>query len=89
MVPSVSPLSAAFHAFSFLMVYMRPYGIETWDQFLDDLMRHWSTADPHTYVDLLRENNARERRANCDCASNGYPAQRACFSSVFKDSGKE
>jgi hypothetical protein len=34
------------HAFSFPMSYMRRYGIETWDQFLDDFMRHWPTAEP-------------------------------------------
>jgi len=47
------------HAFSFPMSYMQRYGIETWDQFLDDFMRHRPTADPHTCVDLLRDNNQR------------------------------
>jgi hypothetical protein len=51
------------HAFSFPMSYMQRYGIKTWDQFLDDFMRHWPTADPHTYVDFLREGNARTGRA--------------------------
>lgn len=37
------------HAFSFPMSYMQRFGIETWDQFLDDFMRHWPTADPHEY----------------------------------------
>jgi len=47
------------HAFSFPTSYMQRYGIESWDQFLDDFMRHWPTADPHTYVDFLRDNNPR------------------------------
>ena len=25
----------------------------------NDFMRHWPTADPHTYVDLVREGNPR------------------------------
>jgi hypothetical protein len=37
------------HAFSFPMSYMQRFGIETSDQFLDDFMRHWPTADPHEY----------------------------------------
>ena len=52
------------HAFSFPMNYMKRYGIETWDQFLDDFMRHWPTVDPHTYVDFLREGNARTGNAS-------------------------
>jgi hypothetical protein len=52
------------HAFSFPMSYMRRYGIETWDQFLDDFMRHWPTADPHTYVEFHREGNARTGEAS-------------------------
>ncbi len=47
------------HAFSFPLGYMERYGIETWDQFLDDFMRHWPTADPHTYVEFVREGNPR------------------------------
>lgn len=47
------------HAFSFPMSYMKRIGIETWDQFLDDFMRHWPTADPYTYVDSLRDGNPR------------------------------
>jgi hypothetical protein len=35
------------------------YEIETWDQFLDGFMRHWPTADPHTYVNFVRNNNPR------------------------------
>ena len=29
------------HAFSFPMNYMKRYGIETWDQFLGDFIRHF------------------------------------------------
>lgn len=47
------------HAFSFPMSYMQRYGIANWDNFLDDFMRHWPTADPHTYVDFHREGNRR------------------------------
>jgi len=36
------------HAFSFPMSYMERYRIRSWDQFLDDFMRDWPTADPHT-----------------------------------------
>lgn len=38
---------------------MRRFGIETWDRFLDDFMRHWPTADPHTYVEFVRDGNPR------------------------------
>lgn len=47
------------HGFSFPMTYMDRFGIQTWDQFLDDFMRHWPTADPHIYVDFVREGNPR------------------------------
>jgi hypothetical protein len=47
------------HGFSFPLSYMERYGIDTWDRFLDDFMRHWPTADPHTYVDFVREHNPR------------------------------
>jgi len=30
---------------------MQRYGLQTWDAFLQDFMRHWPTADPHTYFD--------------------------------------
>lgn len=42
------------HAFSFPMSYMQRYGLTGWDNFLQDFMRHWPTADPHTYVDFVR-----------------------------------
>ena len=51
------------HAFSFPMSYMERYGIKTWDRFLDDFMRHWPTADPHTYVDFFRDGNRRTGEA--------------------------
>lgn len=41
------------------MSYMQRNGITNWDQFLDDFMRHWPTADPHTYVEFHREGNRR------------------------------
>lgn len=47
------------HGFSFPLSYMQRYGIASWDAFLDDFMRHWPTADPHTYVDFVREGNSR------------------------------
>ena len=47
------------HGFSFPMSYMQRYGISHWDVFLQDFMRHWPTADPHTYVDFVRDNNPR------------------------------
>ena len=47
------------HAFSFPMSYMQRYGISSWDDFLKDFMRHWPTADPHTYVDFVRDDNPR------------------------------
>lgn len=47
------------HAFSFPLSYMQRYGIESWDRFLDDFMRHWPTADPHTYVEFHRDGNLR------------------------------
>ena len=42
---------------------MERFGIETWDQFLEDFMRHWPTADPHTYVDFVRDGNPRTGEA--------------------------
>jgi hypothetical protein len=47
------------HAFSFPMSYMQRYGLSDWDTFLRDFMRHWPTADLHTYVDFVREDNPR------------------------------
>ncbi len=51
------------HAFSFPASYMTRYGIKNWDQFLDDFMRHWPTADPHIDVDSLRQGNQRTGEA--------------------------
>ena len=51
------------HAFSFPMSYMERFGIETWEQFLDDFIRHWPTAVPHTYVNFLRDGNPRTGEA--------------------------
>ena len=47
------------HGFSFPMSYMKRYGLSSWDDFLRDFMRHWPTADPHIYVDFVREGNPR------------------------------
>jgi hypothetical protein len=47
------------HGFSFPLSYMQRYGIETWDEFLHDFMRHWPTADPNTYVEFVRDGNPR------------------------------
>jgi hypothetical protein len=47
------------HGFSFPLSYLQRYGISSWDEFLDDFMRHWPTADPHTYVNFVREGNPR------------------------------
>ena len=47
------------HGFSFPMSYMQRYGLPNWDAFLQDFMRHWPTADPHTYVDFVRDDNPR------------------------------
>lgn len=35
-------------SFSFPMSDMQGYGIEAWDQFLDDIMLHWPITDPQT-----------------------------------------
>jgi hypothetical protein len=45
------------HAFSFPISYLVRYGLEDWDQFLDDFCRHWPTDEPHTYVDFVRDTN--------------------------------
>ena len=47
------------HGFSFPLSYMKRYGLSRWDVFLQDFMRHWPTAAPHTYVDFVRDNNSR------------------------------
>ncbi|MDH3464327.1 MAG: hypothetical protein OES26_00190 [Gammaproteobacteria bacterium] len=47
------------HGFSFPVTYMQRYGLENWDQFLGDFLTHWPTADDHTYVDFLIEDNQR------------------------------
>jgi len=74
------------HAFSFPMSYMQRYGIKSWDQFLDDFMRHWPTADPNTYVDFLRDGNLRTGEASelrlCEQWTAG---PKACSSSTCRD----
>ncbi len=52
------------HGFAFPHTYLRRNFIDNWDQFLDDFMRHWPTADPHTYVDFVRKGNPRCGKAN-------------------------
>ncbi len=47
------------HGFSFPLGYMQRYGLSSWDTFLQDFMRHWPTADPHIYVDFVRDDNPR------------------------------
>ena len=47
------------HGFSFPMRYMQRHGITSWGDFLRDFTRHWPTAQPHTRVDDLRDNNTR------------------------------
>ena len=67
------------HAFSFPMSYMERFGIKTWEQFLDDFMRHWPTADPHTYVDFVRDGNPRTGEATelrlCEQWTSGLKAR--------------
>jgi hypothetical protein len=43
------------HCFSFPLAYFRRYGLESWEEFLDDFVRHWPTHEPYTYVDFLLE----------------------------------
>jgi hypothetical protein len=53
------PIIGIDHGFSFPLSYMKRYGLSRWDDFLSDFMRHWPTADSHTYVDFVREGNPR------------------------------
>jgi hypothetical protein len=48
------------HAFSFPVSYLDRYGLQNWDQFLDDFCQHWPTHEDHAYVDFSRENNPRQ-----------------------------
>lgn len=45
------------HAFSFPHSYFQRYQLASWEQFLDDFVKHWPTHQPHTYVDFIRERN--------------------------------
>ena len=47
------------HGFSFPQSYMESYGIENWDQFLDDFQRHWPTDQDESSVEALRMGNKR------------------------------
>ncbi len=47
------------HGFSFPIDYMKRYGINSWDDFLLDFVRHWPTSEPLTRVDSVRNNNPR------------------------------
>jgi len=42
------------HGFSFPLSYFQRHGLQSWDGFLDDFVRHWPTHEPHTYVDFIR-----------------------------------
>ena len=47
------------HGFSFPLVYFERYGLNSWDQFLRDFVRHWPLAEPRVSVDSVRDNNPR------------------------------
>lgn len=47
------------HAFGFPDSYLGSHGLETWDDFLDDFVRHWPTHEPERSVESLRAGNAR------------------------------
>ncbi|RLA46709.1 MAG: hypothetical protein DRR06_04465, partial [Gammaproteobacteria bacterium] len=47
------------HNFSLPISYMERYGLNNWDVFLRDFMRHWPTHEDYTYVDFLRDDNPR------------------------------
>lgn len=43
------------HGFSFPDSYFKRYGIDLWDEFLEDFFKHWPTAQDHVCVDDIRE----------------------------------
>ena len=43
------------HGFSFPLSYFERYDITSWNEFLSDFCKHWPTADPHMYVDFIRD----------------------------------
>jgi hypothetical protein len=51
------------HGFSFPQSYFKRYRISSWPAFLDDFCRYWPTAEPHVYVDFVRDGVVWDRRA--------------------------
>ncbi len=43
------------HGFSFPKTYFERHELTSWNQFLDDFVRHWPTHREHTYVDFVRD----------------------------------
>lgn len=48
-------LAGIDHGFSFPLSYFRRYGLESWQEFLADSVRHWPTDGDHVYVDFVRK----------------------------------
>jgi hypothetical protein len=54
MVKSRRVIVGIDHGFSFPYRYFMEFGLHTWDEFLDDFVKHWPTHEAHTSVDFLR-----------------------------------
>jgi len=52
------------HAFSFPLSYFERYGIESWEDFIEDFINHWPTHVDDATVNNLRYNNPRTGSRN-------------------------
>jgi len=60
------------HCFSFPLSYLERYDLSSWDEFLDDFVKHWPTHHPSTYVDFIRDSRPGPTRV-------GFPTEyRLC-----------
>lgn len=67
------------HGFSFPQSYFERYRLDSWPAFLEDFCRYWPTAEPHTYVDFVREGVVWDRRPKPPGERTGDPSElRLC-----------
>jgi hypothetical protein len=67
------------HGFSFPHSYFERYRLNSWPAFLEDFCRYWPTAEPHIYVDFVRDGMVWERRTKPPGERTGQPSElRLC-----------
>ncbi len=67
------------HGFSFPLSYFQRYRLDSWTAFLEDFCRYWPTAEPHTYVDSIRDGTVWEERIKPAGERTGRPDElRLC-----------